>query len=145
MIPAVLIAKKRDPFAIGRWPRLGSSFAPVWNAPELFFGDVMDGVRLPVGSVHNVDRILLEVLCLSIEHEVRCVYPCQAAVLSGLADGHRLATCNFHRVNLPRNVFPNAVNDLPPGIAGSFIVIDGFETGSVGKAGAVRRPNRARN
>src|SRR4029077_20390286 len=98
MIPAVLIAQERDPFAVWRWPRLGSGFAPVRNAPGLFFGCVMDGVVFPVGGVHNKDRILLEVLCLSIEHEMRRIYPCQAAVLSGRADCHRLASGDFQSV-----------------------------------------------
>src|SRR5260370_34221608 len=145
MVPAVLIAQERDPLAVRRWPGLGSGFAAVWNTPELFLGDVMDGVGFPVGGVRQIDRIFPEVFRFPYDTETPSVYPGQAAVLSGRADRHRLASGGFHRVNLPRNVLPDPVNNLPARIAGSFIVIDSLETGSVGKAGAVRRPNRARN
>ena len=124
---------------------MGSRLSPVRNAPKLLLGDVMDNMRLSVGNVHDIDRIFLEVFRLPIVHEPRWVYPRQAAVFSGCADGNRPALRELNGVDLPWNVFPSTVNNLISGIGGCFIVIDGLEARGVGQARAIGRPHWARN
>src|SRR5882724_13497631 len=145
MIPAILIAKKRDPPPVWRRPRLGSGFAPVRYAPKLFLRDLVDGTRLPIGNVRNIDRIFLEVFRLTVVHEVRCVHPGQSAVFSRSANWYRLSTCDLRCIDLPRNVFPDAINNLLSGIGRSFVVIDGLGAYRVSKAGAVGGPDYPRN
>jgi len=41
--------------------KAGRRLRPSLVCSKLFLGPVMDGVGLPIGSVHNVDRLLLEV------------------------------------------------------------------------------------
>ena len=75
MVPAVLIAQESDPLAIGRRPGLRSRFTPVGNAPEFFFIDFMNHLCGTGRGVGRVDKILLEVLRLTIKNKTIRVEP----------------------------------------------------------------------
>src|SRR5712692_409699 len=141
MIPAILIAEKCNPPSVWRRPRLGSYLTPVRYAPKVLFGNLVDGVRFPIGDISDINRIFLEVFRFPVVYEVRCVYPGQSTVFSRSANCDRLAACDLRCVDLPRNVFPDAVNNLLSGIARSFVVIDGPGACGVRKSGAVGRPD----
>ena len=95
MVPAVFIAQEGDPLAIGRGPRLRARFAPVGDAPEFFFVDLVDGFCVAGGSVGEIDEIVLEVLRLAVEDKMCVVDPGQSTVLAGLSDGDGLCFREF--------------------------------------------------
>src|SRR5712692_5444004 len=145
MIPAILITQKRNPPSVWRRPRLGSCLTPVRYAPKLLLGNLVDGARFPVGGVSDINRIFLEVFRFTVIHEVCCIYPGKSAVFSRSANCDRFAACDLRCVDLPRNVFPDAINNFLPRIGWSFVVIDRLGACGVRKAGAVGRPDWPRN
>src|SRR5207247_4953375 len=145
MVPAVLIAEKGNPLAVGRGPRLRPRFAPVGNAPKFFFVYFMNRSRGTRRGVSEINEIFFEIFGFSVEYEMRWVNPSQTSVLAGLAEGDRFAAREPQRIHLTPHVFRHSIDDFCAGVRWGLVVMDDLRTAGVGDGCAVGGPHDTAN